>query len=461
MDNTAPPQDQENVRSSNSSKPNRLQDDQNADYDSCFENGGLSSFEFQRSGQHRFMLSPFSKPAPSKWDDTGKWIPTALSNDNQAKSVSKAGAAHPQIVQNFVPKKTSFYGSRQPTIPSGLSAKIVTEIPSEQVDTKQIDPSQAKKDCLMQKFAFTPSVSGHSLKPSNSGVESCLSDNKFRNTYPIPLVLTEVPIPDSTISFSRHDSSVSVRNATTSIPPASTVKSVSMRDMGTEMTPIASQEPSRTATPVRATTPTRSPSSSRPSTPGRTAPASSPANSHVSVLDRQANLPESGLSEKELQMKTKREIAALSAQLGKMNIAAWASKEEEEKDASTSLKTIDVEQTPKSAIENRAAAWEEAEKAKFLARYKREEVKIQAWENREKAKAEAEMRRIELEVERVKGLAHEKLMNKLAEARHKAEEKFMAAEARKNQQAAKTSERADYIRRTGRIPSFSCCGWCH
>ena len=43
-------------------------------------------------------------------------------------------------------------------------------------------------------------------------------------------------------------------------PPTSNVRSDSTRDMGTEMTPIASQEPSRIGAPLRATTPsTRSP----------------------------------------------------------------------------------------------------------------------------------------------------------------------------------------------------------
>lgn len=36
---------------------------------------------------------------------------------------------------------------------------------------------------------------------------------------------------------------------------ASVVRSICVRDMGTEMTPIASQEPSRAATPIRAMTP--------------------------------------------------------------------------------------------------------------------------------------------------------------------------------------------------------------
>lgn len=136
-----------------------------------------------------------------------------------------------------------------------------------------------------------------------------------------------------------------------------------MRDMGTEMTPIASQEPSRTGTPVRANTPIRSPTSSRPSTPSRSAPASSPPNPPSDQLDPNK------LSEKELQMKTRREIMVLGTQLGKMNIAAWASKEEEDKDASTSLKTVAAEHPSKNVIETRAAAWEEAEKAKYMARY--------------------------------------------------------------------------------------------
>lgn len=67
----------------------------------------------------------------------------------------------------------------------------------------------------------------------------------------------------------------------------------------------------------------------------------------------------------------------------------------------------------------------------------------------------------QVEVERIRGQAHDKLMNKLAAARHKAEEKRAAAETKRNRQASKTEQQTEYIRRTGRIPySFSCCGWC-
>lgn len=74
------------------------------------------------------------------------------------------------------------------------------------------------------------------------------------------------------------------------------------------------------------------------------------------------------MSEKELQMKTRREIVALGTQLGKLNIAAWAGKEDEGKDILTSLKTEAVTPPAKSAVETRAVAWEEAEKAKYMAR---------------------------------------------------------------------------------------------
>ncbi|KAK6160376.1 hypothetical protein DH2020_003757 [Rehmannia glutinosa] len=134
----------------------------------------------------------------------------------------------------------------------------------------------------------------------------------------------------------------------------SVVRSICVRDMGTEMTPIASQEPSRTATPIRATTPA----------------ARSPI-----CWDRRPRLGTN------------------------------------------------------------------------------EEVKIQAWENHQKRKAEMEKRKVEVKAERLKSRAQEKYTNKLAATRRIAEEKRANAEAKLNEKAVKTSQRADYIRRTGHLPS--------
>lgn len=413
----------------------RIQEDPSSlDYDSGHDVMSVSSsvFEFQKAerGARRVPLGSFSKPAPSKWDDAQKWIASPTSNRPKTGNVGSRKGGNVG------------YGGWQP------STKVVVEVPDQRVvafeepDTKRIDTTQAKLECGGNKF-----VSWEADHPYPSA-----------DSYGKPILMIENSVGESaTVNLSRHDSSVAIQSATTFLPPPSTARSVSMRDMGTEMTPIASQEPSRTGTPVRATTPMRSPTSSRPSTPSRAAPASSPTdppNGHPDTHKHE-------LSEKELQMKTRREIMVLGTQLGKMNIAAWASKEEEDKDASTSLKNLAGERPAKSVIETRAAAWEDAEKAKYTARFKREEMKIQAWENHQKAKTEAEMRKIEVEVERMRGQAQDRLMNKLAAARHKAEEKRAVAEAKRNQEAAKTEQQSEYIRKTGRIPSsFTCCGWC-
>ncbi|CAK9312431.1 unnamed protein product [Citrullus colocynthis] len=199
------------------------------------------------------------------------------------------------------------------------------------------------------------------------------------------------------------------------------VRSVCVRDMGTEMTPIASQEPSRTATPVRATTPVlQSPITSGSSTPAR------PHHEMQAIEDRQAGF------------------------------------------ASTAMvvRNQSSDQTLKmDSMETRAMAWDEAERAKHMARYKREEVKIQAWETSEKRKAESKMRKIEKKAEKMKAGAQETLADKLAATRRIAEEKRANAEAKLNKKSVRTSEKADYIRRTGHLPSSfsfklpSLCCW--
>ncbi|KAK8582925.1 hypothetical protein V6N13_069691 [Hibiscus sabdariffa] len=182
------------------------------------------------------------------------------------------------------------------------------------------------------------------------------------------------------------------------------VRSICVRDMGTEMTPIASQEPSRTTTPLRATTPAgRSPVSSGSSTPVR--------------CKHGGPTPGEGRGE---------------------TAAAAAKGNGSDK---------------QSSLESRAMAWDEAERAKYMARYKREEVKIQAWENHEKRKAELEMKKIEAKAERLKARAKERCANKVAATRRIAEEKRANAESKLNEKAIRTTQRADYIRRTGRFPS--------
>ncbi|RWV90997.1 hypothetical protein GW17_00046751 [Ensete ventricosum] len=276
-----------------------------------FEAENVSSgFEFQkaeRTPPHRLtaaaaFVPPFSKPAPSKWDDAQKWIASPTSN----RGGSKAGGGQARR------GGLAGYVSRQ------AAAKVVLDV-VEEADTKRVDGSQTKKEI--------------------GGIKSA---NWVGEPHP------------------RLD----LESATAFMTPAPTVRSVSMRDMGTEMTPIASQEPSRTGTPAGATSPLYSPTSSRPATPQRRAPVSTQTDS----ADCHDDLNNKEMSEKELQRKTRREIMVLGQKLGKTNIAAWASKEEEDTHASISTKTVSKDQPAKSVVEMHAAAWEEAEKTKYLAR---------------------------------------------------------------------------------------------
>ncbi|RRT42940.1 hypothetical protein B296_00051212 [Ensete ventricosum] len=285
-----------------------------------FEAENVSSgFEFQkaeRTPPHRLtaaaaFVPPFSKPAPSKWDDAQKWIASPTSN----RGGSKAGGGQARR------GGLAGYVSRQ------AAAKVVLDV-VEEADTKRVDGSQTKKE-----------IGG--IKSANwVGEPHPRLDLEVK-----PTVVVENPVVDSAGNFDL-------------------LLSVSMRDMGTEMTPIASQEPSRTGTPAGATSPLYSPTSSRPATPQRRAPVSTQTDS----ADCHDDLNNKEMSEKELQRKTRREIMVLGQKLGKTNIAAWASKEEEDTHASISTKTVSKDQPAKSVVEMHAAAWEEAEKTKYLAR---------------------------------------------------------------------------------------------
>jgi hypothetical protein len=125
-----------------------------------------------------------------------------------------------------------------------------------------------------------------------------------------------------------------------------------MRNMGTEMTPIASQEPSRTGTPIIASSPT--------------SPRTPPPQRIVEFSTNKTDSNKKELSEEELQMSTRQEIMDLGQRLGKTTIAAWASKEEK---AAANLMNTTANNAVDNERETRAVDWQEAEKAKYLARY--------------------------------------------------------------------------------------------
>ncbi|XP_073312025.1 uncharacterized protein [Primulina huaijiensis] len=391
---------------SNTVYPVRTCEEENLDYDST------SSFEFHKGERslHHSAARSLSRPMSSKWNDAEKWI---MNRQNVQSNVSKKTNLHDQVNH-------------------GIAANMV-RVASESASSENKPSVKRVNFCLptsqagLGKFAYASQgaapVSGQAELEDLKGAEG-----------------------DTGFPFTK-----SVTEETRGIP---VIRSVSMRDMGTEMTPIPSQEPSRSATPVGATTPLRSPNSSIPSTPRRGEPE------RMSTGNLGADYKKDKLSEKEMKLKTRREIVTLGVQLGKMNIAAWAIDDDKEKGESGN-KTIDANEFERIQYAKHAASWEEAEKSKHAARFKREGIKIQAWECRQKAKLDAEMRKMESQIEQMKAEAQAKMQKKVALSRQKSEEMLHCAEARRNLQAEKTTAQAEYIRQTGRIPSspFICCGW--
>ncbi|KAJ4777901.1 Remorin family protein [Rhynchospora pubera] len=367
------------------------------DEDSLDSDSMSFGFEFQKQEKvpvpsatvpvQRFTMvhsfpAPFSKPAPSKWDDAEKWISSPNSNvKGNGKINSKVGL---------------------------LVNKVVV------VNGKKVDLSKVKKLGVV----------------NGSGFGLGTAKGKGMSWVDEPFELTDLGVEEGGFGAAKpvfhsaasvHQNNVPEKNQLNSVydaPLTPEVRSVSMRDMGTEMTPIPSQEPSRTTTPARATSPSQHPAARA-----------------------------GDGSELDLQVKTKREIMELSEQLGKPNIAAWAAKE---------LTNQMPDQSSKTDLETRAADWEEAEKSKYLTRFKRDEARIQAWENHQKAKIEAEMQKIEVDLEKIRARSQEKLMNKLAASKHKANQKRAAAEAKRQKEATRTTKQAEYIRQTGHVPNQSC-----
>ncbi|CAL9100842.1 unnamed protein product, partial [Musa acuminata var. zebrina] len=175
--------------------------------DSYESESASSGFEFQkaeRTPAHRLtaaaaFVPPFSKPAPSKWDDAQKWIASPTTN----RGGSKAGGGQP--------KKGSLAGhmNRQ------AAAKVVLDV--EEVDTKRVDGCQASKKV-------------GEIKSVNWLAEPCpVPDSGMKLG-----VAVENSVVDSAGNLDLfylfwHDSSTSLQSATSFMMPASTDRPVLIR----------------------------------------------------------------------------------------------------------------------------------------------------------------------------------------------------------------------------------------
>ncbi|WVZ22094.1 hypothetical protein V8G54_000638 [Vigna mungo] len=80
-----------------------------------------SVFEFQKAERstQRVPVRPFSKPAPSKWDDAQKWIASPTSNrPKTVQAQGQGGHVGSRKVGSLG------YGSRQPSMKLALASTI-------------------------------------------------------------------------------------------------------------------------------------------------------------------------------------------------------------------------------------------------------------------------------------------------------------------------------------------------
>ncbi|XP_010263530.2 PREDICTED: uncharacterized protein LOC104601770 isoform X2 [Nelumbo nucifera] len=123
--------------------------------------------------------------------------------------------------------------------------------------------------------------------------------------------------------------------------------------------------------------------------------------------------------------------------------------------------SANVEDWNKKATETQPSAWEVAETAKCLSKCRREEAKITAWENLQKAKAEAAIRKLEMKLEKKRSSSMDKIMSKLRLAQKKAHEMRSSVAANQAHQVARTSSKVVSFRKAGQIGSLSGCFTCH
>ncbi|KAK4267134.1 hypothetical protein QN277_023957 [Acacia crassicarpa] len=174
------------------------------------------------------------------------------------------------------------------------------------------------------------------------------------------------------------------------------------RDIGTEMTPLGSSTTSRCHTPLKSLSPARH---------------NTPANRSASLTDIKELIQLNECHFAKLQLGTK---------FGSIG-SYWSSRQEEEEEASKSLRHHAYQTQKDDSDSIRSAAWEEEQKGKSCLRYQIEEAKIRAWVSLQRAKAEAESKKLEVKIQKMRLKQEEKLMKRMAVVKRKAEEWSEAA----------------------------------
>ncbi|KAH9315428.1 hypothetical protein KI387_024055 [Taxus chinensis] len=423
------------------------------------------------------------KNLSSKWDDAEKWLCSAASPSNavynhcRRKPKSKSGPL--AVMGNDSPVRPLYYATtKTSTAHFSPVPHIVNAENGVTQDSKPFvldyllahNPSENSRDTEVTKpdiggrpsITRCKSVDGWSLQitavkePARHQSyipELCEQNadilNRSQSTRELlspPIfsdMITEDKYPDTvseTSKLYRSTSSVeeevvmvqttnhgncgcSLKDAATEISPA-----ILRRDMATQITPLGSSRISRSTTPLKTNSPARHNSPARKSDSG--------SHSTLDVLELQA-LAKMDIGDSLNESKVRNP--------GKSVISTWSNRKNEEEESSKGLKYFNaVGEWKKNIMEAKAAAWEEEERLKSLARFTREAEKITAWENHQKTKAEAELKKLEkqMKLEKIRSHSTERIMNKVASCQKKARDMRVNLAAQQAQHLGKNMERA-------------------
>ncbi|KAI5082035.1 hypothetical protein GOP47_0001778 [Adiantum capillus-veneris] len=307
-------------------------------------------------------------------------------------------------------------------------------------------------------------------KAAYTGVQLCKTEEKVGGNMASTNACMQ---KEFVVHTPTHGRSASMKDACTEVSP-----SLSRRDMGTQMTPPASSpitskctSPLQNTSPARHNTPTRtSPTSNWQDNYGN--PSGDSENEMNSRCDNVSALVLESDHWAKLELRDPPPAAGAQAYEKISDLCnewspAYGLAEEEIVDSKEGSEGHSAQDEVYAggiilkragALEARAAAWEEAERAKFNAKFKREEARIKSWESLQKAKAEADLKKLEVKLERLRSKATEKVMSRMAGAQKRADEMRATAEAQQTEQMKKLRERACSLRRNALFPgSFAVC----
>ncbi|KAI3920663.1 hypothetical protein MKW92_021024 [Papaver armeniacum] len=347
------------------------------------------SFSSANGNHHHHSRKGF----PSKWDNAEKWIVNTTHD-------SPAHHHHHPFVKPTSQNNEAVFQQKNEIFSENKSAKVM----------KSFD--QANTAVSVSAF--------HGGGGAAAATEVLLKDKFTNNIEPAIFPNFGYSEPSKEGFLFRNSACESMKDAGTEMVPQ-----IQHRDVGTEMTPLPSSATSRCHTPFKIGSPAR----------------------HNTPQDR------SGLLASPKRTSTNIDISEhhfakleLGTQFDSVT-SKWSSREEEEEEISKSLRHFDSTfngggSRKHSAIEVKAASWEEEERTKCCSRYQREEAKIQAWVNLQSAKAEAQSKKLEVKIQRMRSNLEEKIMKRMAIVHRKAEELRSEAQIQHSQQVQKAAEQA-------------------